>query len=555
MTDTAEQVRFPGPGEIEGFWAFDKMHAPRPLHPLSQDLVMSTLAIGFTKAQDEYDCPVVASNQAINHYFYMSFHPHPDESVIADRMSRYLDTLDQKVPLVGKRWTSEWLPLIKGRNESERDADYSGMTDAELLAKFDDMTEWMTQMWYIHGHINFALLSGAALSDMYTAVMRPDDPTESYQILQGYHTRPVDAAHGLWRLSRVAKSSPALTALFDENHPRDLAAKLAETDEGRTFLDQLNAYLYDFGWRSDAVYDIADVPWRENPAIPLGNIARYINMPDSDDPMIQFERAVKHREDLTARIRAKLGDDPDQLATFEKLFDAAQYAYPLTEDHAFYIDQMGVVLLRTFVLSVGDALVRNGVIDSRDDVFFLYRDEVREALTDGGDQRTTVTTRKASVQAAAQASPPGALGTPPPPPQPGDFVDPFMDALVTRLLGIKPPPEGEQDPDVIDGVAGSPGIYRGVARVVKSLDEAGDLEDGEVMVCEMTLPPWVPMFSIAGAVVSDVGGVMSHCAIVAREFNIPAVVGSVDGTTRITTGQTITVDGIKGVVYLDGREL
>ncbi|MGZ4674702.1 MAG: PEP-utilizing enzyme, partial [Ilumatobacteraceae bacterium] len=167
----------------------------------------------------------------------------------------------------------------------------------------------------------------------------------------------------------------------------------------------------------------------------------------------------------------------------------------------------------------------------------------------------TVAQRKSSVAAAAAASPPGAVGTPPPPPQAGGFVDPFMDAIVTRLLGIKPPAEGEQDPAVLDGVAGSPGIYRGVARVVKSLDEASDLEDGEIMVCEMTLPPWVPMFSIAGAVVSDVGGVMSHCAIVAREFDIPAVVGSVDGTTRIKTGQTITVDGIQGVVYLDGREL
>ncbi|MDP9465549.1 MAG: hypothetical protein M3P52_13060, partial [Actinomycetota bacterium] len=359
MTDTAEQVRFPGPDEIEGFWAFDKMHAPRPLHPLSQDLVMSTLATGFTKAQVEYDCPVVASNQAINHYFYMAFHPHPVEAVVEDRMTRYLDTLKQKVPLVGKRWTNEWLPLIRTRNESERDADYSGMSNAELLAKFDDMTDWMTEMWYIHGHINFALLSGAALSDMYTEVMHPQDPTESYQILQGHHTRPVDAAHGLWRLSRIAKNSPALTKLFDENHPRDLAKKLGESDDGRAFLDQLNAYLYEFGWRSDAVYDIADVPWREDPAIPLGNIARYINMPDSDDPMIQFERAVKLREDLTSKIRAKLADDPERLAEFDELYDAARFAYPLTEDHAFYIDQMGVVLLRTFVLAVGDALARD----------------------------------------------------------------------------------------------------------------------------------------------------------------------------------------------------
>ncbi|HEX3088944.1 MAG TPA: PEP-utilizing enzyme, partial [Ilumatobacteraceae bacterium] len=550
MTDTAEQVKFPGPDEIEGFWAFDKMHAPRPLHPLSQDLVMSTLAVGFTKAQAEYDCPIVASNQAINHYFYMAFHPHPDAAVVEDRMTRYLDTIDEKVPLVGKRWTNEWLPLIRNRNEAERDADYSGLSNAELLAKFDDMTEWMTQMWYIHGHINFALVSGARLSDLYAEVMHPEDPTEAYQILQGYHTRPVDAAHGLWRLSRIVRDSPTMHRLFDENAPRDLAAKLAETEEGRAFLDQLNEYLYDFGWRSDAVYDIADVPWRENPSIPLGNIARYINMPDEDDPMIQYERAVKHREDLTAKIEAKLADDPERRAEFEELFDAARFAVPLTEDHAFYIDQMGVVLLRTFCLAVGDALARDGVIENRDDVFFLFKDEVRDALANGGDQRATVIVRKASVEAAAQASPPGAIGTPPPPPS-GDFVDPFMDAIVTRLLGIKPPAEGEVDPAVIDGVAGSPGIYRGVARVVKSLDEAGDLEDGEIMVCEMTLPPWVPMFSIAGAVVSDVGGVMSHCAIVAREFNIPAVVGTVDGTTRIKTGQLITVDGIKGDVYLD----
>ncbi len=552
---TIDDIRFPGPDEIEGFWAFDKMHAPRPLSPLSQDCVMTTLGRGFTRAQDEYDCPVVASNRAINHYFYMSFHPHPDESVIEDRMTRYTDTLDAKVPIIGRRWTDEWLPMIRDRNEAERDVDYSGMSSEELLAKFDDMTAWMEEMWYIHGHINFALISGAALSDMYDEVLQPADPTEAYQILQGHHTRPVDAAHGLWRLSRIAKHSDHLSQLFDENKPRDLARKLEESDEGRDFLSELHQYLYDFGWRSDAVYDLADVPWREDPAIPLGNIARYIHLPDSDDPMIQFDRAVKLREELTARIRDALADDPDRLARFDELYEAAKYAYPLTEDHAFYIDQMGVVLFRRFVLAVGEHLAAAGVIGERDDVFMLYRDELREALQQGGDHGSTAARRRAELAAAAQVTPPDALGTPPPPPAPGDFVDPFMDSLVSRLLGIKPPPEGEQDPDVIDGVAGSPGVYRGVARVVRSLDEAGDLEDGEIMVCEMTLPPWVPMFAIAGAVVADVGGVMSHCAIVAREFALPAVVGSVNGTTRIQSGQIVTVDGTNGNVYLDGRDL
>jgi pyruvate,water dikinase len=552
---TIEDIRFPTPDEIEGFWPWDKMHAPRPIHPLSQDLVMATLAIGFTKAQAEYDCPIVAECRAINHYFYNNFHPHDDPAVVADRMSRYRDTLDEKVPLVGKRWIAEWFPMIRTRNEAERDVDYSGLSDAELLAKFDDMTEWMTEMWYVHGHINFALLSGAALSDMYQEVMQPDDPTESYQILQGHHTRPVDAAHGLWDLSRVVKHSPVLTAIFDETSTRDLPAKLKQSDEGRTFLEQLDEYLYDFGWRSDAVYDLADVPWRENPVIPLSAVGRYLNMPDSDDPMIQFERAVKLREELTGKVRDKLADDPEKLAKFDELYDAARYAYPLTEDHAFYIDQMGIVLLRRFVRAVGDALARNGVIATGDDVFFLHQGEVRSALADGGDMRDVVEQRRASVEAAAQVTPPPFVGTPPPPPQPGEFVDPFIDAVVTRLLGIKAPPSGEQDTNLIDGVAGSPGTYTGVARVVRSLEEAGDLEDGEVMVCEMTLPPWVPLFAIAGAVVSDVGGIMSHCAIVAREFGIPAVVGSVDGTTRIETGQTVTVDGTNGNVWLDGRDL
>ena len=119
-------------------------------------------------------------------------------------------------------------------------------------------------------------------------------------------------------------------------------------------------------------------------------------------------------------------------------------------------------------------------------------------------------------------SAPTELGTLPPPP---DVPDPFMDALVYRLLGMVPPEENT-DPNALKAVAGSPGVYTGPARVCRSLAQAIDeLEDGEVMVCEMTLPPWVPAFSVAGAVVADVGGVLSHSAIVAREYGVPAVVG------------------------------
>lgn len=548
-------LSFPAAEDVPGFYAWDKMHAPRPIHPLSADLVVHTLGKGFTAAQTEYDCPVVTDTIVANGYFYLGFNPHHDGEVIADRMTRYPGFIEKTVPLVGHRWNAEWFPVIKSRNEAERDRDYDAMSDEEVFARYFDMLRWMEELWYIHGHINFALIPGTELSDFYNEVMQPTDPTESYQILQGYHTKPVDAAHGLWDLSRKVKASPDLSKAFAENKPRALMPVLQGSDAGCAFLADLNAYLHEYGWRSDAVYDLADVTWREDPTIPLGNIARYVAMDDSEDPMVSFNASVKRREDRTAAIREKLANDPERLAKFERLLGYSKYAYPLTEDHAFYIDQMGVALLRRYVLVLGERLAKRGSLATAEDIFYLYDRDVRDAMANGTDMKGLVAHRKDEYAAWQGVEPLPFVGNPPPPPTPGGFVDPFVDSLVSRLLGIKPPSEDAGDPAIIDGVAGAPGTYTGVARVVRSLAEAGDLEDGEVMVCEMTLPPWVPMFSVAGAIVADVGGIMSHCAIVAREFGVPAVVGSVDGTHRIKTGQTITVDGTNGNVYLDGRAL
>jgi len=550
---STQTMRFPAPDEVHGFHIFEKMHAPRPLHPLSSDLVSMKLALGFTKAQEEYDCPTIATGIMANSYFYLGLNPHPDASVIEDRMTRYPGFLDRVVPLVGERWARDWLPTIRQRNEAERDRNYADDPDELVFARYFDMCRWMEEMWYVHGHINFALVPGTALSDFYDEVMSPKDPTESYQILQGYHTRPADAAHELWNLSRVAKSNPELRKIFSETAPRDLKVALEKSAAGRDFLVQLEKYLYDFGWRSDAVFELADATWVEDPVIPLCNIARYIEMGDSDDPMVRFNEAVKRREERTAAIRARLADDNAKLAKFERLLGFSKYAYSLTEDHAFYIDQMGVALFRRYLRVLGERLAKRGCLETGDDIFFLYDRDVRDAMANDTDHRALVKERKAHYVACSQVSPLPSLGPPPQPPKPGEFVDPFVDALATRLLGVKPPSDEAQEEGVIDGVAGSPGTYTGSARVVRSLEEAGALQDGEIMVCEMTLPPWVPMFAIAGAVVADVGGIMSHCAIVAREFGVPAVVGSVDGTSRIKTGQQITVNGTSGKVYLDGR--
>ena len=552
MTTKRDEVVFPAGDEIEGFWNLDKMHAPRPVSPLSFDLVVRTLAEGFTKANEDYDCPIMASTKEINHYLYFAFHPVPDEAEVARRMVHYHEKLAEKVPAVGKIWEEQWKPEVIASNVPLKTADWSNLGDEELLAKLDELTDRMRYQWWIHGHINFVLLSSSAFCDLYDRVMQPEEPTEAYRMLQGFPTTSVDAAKGLWALSRLALTSPVLRELFETKQGAELLAALDETDEGREFRRRLDEFLFEFGWRHDAVYDLADVPWHEDPAIPLGNIRAMMGLPGSEDPELQYQANVAAREGLFVKLREKLADDPDTMAKLDELYEAARYSFPLTEDHAFYIDQMFIGVFRRFVLAVGDRLVANGVFDQPDDVFFLYRDEVVDALQNGGDQRELVAARRASFERAGKVTPPSPLGTPPPEPE---VPDPYINAVVTRLLGVRPPEEST-DSNVIRAVAGSPGVYTGKARVCRSLAQGtAELEAGEIMIVEMTLPPWVPLFSLAGAVVTDVGGILSHSAIVARECGVPAVVGTNIGTTVISTGQTITVDGNKGIVYLDHRHV
>jgi pyruvate,water dikinase len=539
---------FPAPDEIEGFWAFDKMHAPRPITTLSEYLITQTLAEGFTTAQAMYDSPVAVTNQHVNYYMYASFHPLHDEAELADRMTRYHDTLAEKVPGVGLRWVEEWEPAIIERNKAERAADYSELDDESLLAKLAEMKQHMIDLWHVHGHINFVLLSSAGFCDFYDEVMQPEDPTEAYQCLAGYETQPVRASRELWRISRVARADPELAALFESTAPKDLPAALEGSDSGRALLAELREYLDEFGWRSDAVYDLADITWREEPSIPLGVLASYVGLDDSADPDLLFERSVETRDRLLAAARAELADDPERLAKFDELYEAAQYSNRLTEDHAFWIDQMWIAIFRRFVLHIGERLVERGQIAEPNDVNHLTEEELFDAVRNGTDRRAETAQRKEEHAAWATVDPPPVLGTPP---EAAD--DPFMDALTVRLLGVTPPDDSPQDPDVLKGVAGSPGVITGTAKVVHSLAEASVLQDGDIMVCEMTLPPWVPLFSVVGGVVADTGGVLSHCAIVAREFGLPAVVGTVVGTSVLETGMNVTVDGTKGLVTINSR--
>jgi phosphohistidine swiveling domain-containing protein len=197
-------------------------------------------------------------------------------------------------------------------------------------------------------------------------------------------------------------------------------------------------------------------------------------------------------------------------------------------------------------VELGRRFAEAGVVEEPGDVFHLTINEIRETAEQLPqlDRRDLVARRKAEMERFGSMQPPPTLGTPPPGPPP--------DNPLNRALGkfFGGPPQQQDEPNVLQGNPGSPGLVSGRARVLRSLPETGGLEEGEILVAETTAPPWTPLFATAAAVVTDTGGVLSHCAVVAREYRIPAVVGAAMATSTIKDGQRIEVDGDKGIVRI-----
>ena len=258
------------------------------------------------------------------------------------------------------------------------------------------------------------------------------------------------------------------------------------------------------------------------------------------------------REQLVAQARERLrSHSPDVRDRFEFLLQAAQKAIVLTEDHSHWIDFRCMYHLHRISLEVGRRFSAAGVVDRADDVFLLTLDELRETALELPrlNRRTRIAARRAEMEyfrhraSATHARRPAFRG--------GTHRPRLRRALqVLRATAVVGPTPTAADHTAIRGSRGSPGKATGPARVLHSLADARRLQPHDVLVVDTTAPPWTPLFATAAAVVSDTGGILSHCAVVAREYGIPAVVGTGNATSRIHDGQLIEVDGDAGIVRL-----
>jgi pyruvate,water dikinase len=320
-------------------------------------------------------------------------------------------------------------------------------------------------------------------------------------------------------------------------------AALPESEAGRRFLDAMNAYLDIFGYHQDS-FDFVVPTWKEDPSPLLAALRPYIET--GRDNRAEHAARAQATETALAEVRETLRSYPEAVREqFEALLSFSLDGSYLHEEHNYYIDQQGLSRIRIAFVTVGRALVLRGSIDAADDVFMLTADEVRAALTGAPvDLRPVVAERRSALEAAWSDSPPPFVGAPPAGPPP--------DSVGSRAMGrfFGRPPAPSTDPSVVMGTGGSAGTVTAPAYVARTLEDATGVPAGHVLVTVTTTPHWTPLFGIVAAVVTETGGPLSHSAIVAREYAIPAVVGAFGATQRISTGETITVDGAKGTIRL-----
>jgi rifampicin phosphotransferase len=338
------------------------------------------------------------------------------------------------------------------------------------------------------------------------------------------------ATRKMRKLARLAASDADLSAAVAAG---DVDALESERPAFKRFRSTFRSLLRRYGGRTGAGWgsasEAAGPTWNIRPDIPLKIIATYART-DLDEAERRERQKARERNRLVRRVRRELADDPARLERFDFELERARNYELWTEDHNYWMDQSSAGLVRDASHIAGLRLVRDGVIDEPEDVLHLSLDELRNPPRDA---RRLVEERKREHEQHKTLDPPEQIG------EPGEGGRMMMEDAGEGHVGQE-----------LRGVAASSGRYTGRARVCMPSPLLPDLDDGDIMVAVDAGPDWTPLFAILGAVVLDKGAAWQHAAVMAREFGIPAVTGTKEGTTVIVDGATITVDGDAGVVEL-----
>lgn len=396
------------------------------------------------------------------------------------------------------------------------------------------------------GILPAAYMSEAFFTLVYNRLLKRRNDPPALTFVLGFDSTPIRAEESLYDLAQWVRGQPELATQlahmsgeqFNAAFREQAAQTMAADGAWPAFRQRLADHLAHFG---HAIYDLdfAKALLADDPAPALETL-KYFLSDQAPDPHVRQANARDAREQATQAMLNRLRGL--RLKIFRSLVGHAQRFAPLRED-ALADAGLGWPTLRRMLGEIGRRLTEAGVIDMPDDVFWLTLDELQEAVAalDAGqssaNKRALIAERHVTWEGQHTLIPPVAL------PLKGG----------TRFLGINlssmmPARADQPTGNVIKGVAASPGRITGTARVIAGPEEFGQMRQGDILVTRITTPAWTPLFALASGVVTDVGGPLSHSSIVAREYHVPAVLGTGVATARLHSGQRITVDGDTGLV-------
>jgi phosphohistidine swiveling domain-containing protein len=529
-------VEFELPGDERLTWERDDMHIPFALTPLSEDW-SRVIAQGFGawRAHLGVDFPPRTRIGIWNGYVYFAYvfdAEGEERKRIEDAMT---ELFRKQIPIAEAYWRDEALPELHGIYRAMDDALIESGAPAEAAEGWRDAWAGAERAWRIH----FIAINGPYqvlddLADLYEKVVDGAGPGEAMRLIQGGHHELYETELGVERLGAAAARRPAVAAALRAGTRSPEV--LRELPDGPAFVAELQEFLDEHGHLGQSFDDLPLASWGEEPGLLLAEIAKRLDSPP-EDAESRRSRLAREADELAAGLRARLADRPDELERFERVLEDARRIGPITEIHNYWIDRKAQAHVRRLALRAGARLVRDGVVDRPEDVFYLDRAEVADLLLDPVDRRALVAERREVHERRRRFVPPRVVGKAPVPPS--GPVDRFDGAVFEST-----------EPAVLRGTGASAGRARGTARIVLTSAEFDRVQQGDIIVCPSSNPSWVPVFAIAGGLVTNTGGVLSHAAVVAREFGLPAVVGTRDATTRISDGQQLEIDGTAGTVRI-----
>ena len=412
--------------------------------------------------------------------------------------------------------------------------DLSEMSIEELLAGAEELVEAAAEYYTaVQTIIPIAATSEVLLTRFYDALVRGNDDPPAQVFVLGSDSEPIRAEKSLYDLATWTRSHQGLAESLLGMPPQEFLEQAAASDDP-VWHEWHTRFQHHLGAYGHTVYNLDfmnPVP-ADDPA-PLLEALRFFVSGKGLDPYERQRRLALRREDATAAVLARL--DPVRAKAFRRLVHWAQDAAPVREDA---LADVGLAWpqVRRMLTEIGRRLQQAGVINKPDDVYWLHRTEIDGNLGSLADQ---VEERKERWRGQRRATPPQLL----PKGGWGDMWRNWMPAASEEQIG-----------DVIKGIAGSAGTVTAAARVLGGPQDFAQMQPGDVLVASITTPAWTSLFAMAAAVVTDIGGPLSHSSIVAREYGIPAVLGTAVATRRIRNGQMIKVDGDAGTVtLLDGQ--